>query len=182
MIHSLVSDSTDRQLNSGFGDPSYFNRQFKRFSGVAPREYTPGSEGTDSAVVCYDTVRDQENYMNVDLTSPPYSLTRPQIEWVERTRSAMTEHEAIAQLFVHFFRDTDAGKACSFLEKYPVSAIRYAPVTPEAIGDLIGAANESSRFPLLVAGNADCGGNGLATGGTFVASPAQAEATGDQPR
>lgn len=116
--------------------------------------------------------------MPVDLRAAPYFLSDTDIGWVNSTYESMSHRERIDQLFVHLLRSTNVDEARAFLENHPVGAVRYAGGSPEEVQDLIAAAQKTSRLPLLVAGNADAGGNGLVDGGTYIASPAQAEATG----
>lgn len=114
----------------------------------------------------------------VDLRAAPYFLSDTDVAWVNATFESMTPRERMCRLFVHLFRSTDVDEACAFLKRYPVAAVRYAGGSPEEVQRLITAVQSASPRPLLVAGNADAGGNGLVDGGTYVASPAQAEATG----
>ena len=121
----------------------------------------------------------------VDLTQIPYELDAPRIQWVEDTIAAMTDEEKVGQLFVNLFffgKDQFSGNELTnqeILDKYHIGGARYQGGTSEQVQDLLNELQAASRIPLLVAANCDAGGNGACNDGTYVASGAQCEASGD---
>ena len=121
----------------------------------------------------------------VDLSAKPYDLSAAQIKWVEETLAGMSNEERIGQLFVslfHFGADTFSGNALTneqILEKYHIGGARYHGGTAKQVQTLLNQLQTASRIPLLIAANCDAGGNGACSDGTYIASGAQVEASGD---
>lgn len=121
----------------------------------------------------------------VDLTAMPYHLDADQVSWVEDTIAEMTDEEKVGQLFVNLFffgEDQFSGNTLTnaeILAKYHIGGARYQGGTAEQVQDLLNDLQTSSRIPLLVAANADAGGNGACKDGTYIASGAQCEASRD---
>ncbi len=121
----------------------------------------------------------------VDLTAKPYNLKAEDIQWVKDTISGMTDEEKIGQLFISlFFFGEDAFSGNNFsnkelLEKFHIGGARYQGGTSDQVQDLLNSLQKDSKIPLLVAANCDAGGNGAAKDGTYIASAAQCEASGD---
>ena len=121
----------------------------------------------------------------VDLKLKPYYLDEEQIKWVEDTIDHMTDEEKVGQLFTNLFfmgQDEYSGNEISnkeILDTYHIGGARYMSGTPEQVQGLINELQQNTKIPLLVAANCDSGGDGAATGGTYIASGAQAEAAGD---
>ena len=65
------------------------------------------------------------------------------------------------------------------LEKFHIGGARYQGGTSDQVQDLLNSLQKDSKIPLLVAANCDAGGNGAAKDGTYIASAAQCEASGD---
>ena len=97
----------------------------------------------------------------------------------------MTDEEKIGQLFISlFFFGEDAFSGNNFtnkelLEKFHIGGARYQGGTSDQVQDLLNSLQKDSKLPLLVAANCDAGGNGAAKDGTYIASAAQCEASGD---
>jgi len=121
----------------------------------------------------------------VDLTAKPYYLSPEQIQWVENTIAGMTDEEKCGQLFTNlFFIGKDmfsSGELTNtqILEKYHIGGVRYHNAGSEMIQELLNALQTAAKIPLLVAANCDSGGNGACGDGTYIASGAQCEASGD---
>ncbi|MFZ2359542.1 MAG: glycoside hydrolase family 3 N-terminal domain-containing protein [Anaerolineae bacterium] len=121
----------------------------------------------------------------VDLTAKPYNLSAEQIKWVEDTLAAMTPEEKCGQLFTSLFwfgPDTFSGNAFTneqILEKYHIGGARWQGGDAKACQDLLNSLQKASKVPLLIAANCDAGGNGACSDGTYIASGAQCEASGD---
>ncbi|AEB30772.1 beta-N-acetylglucosaminidase/beta-glucosidase [Carnobacterium sp. 17-4] len=121
----------------------------------------------------------------VDLKAKPYNLNEEQIKWVNDTIGTMTDEEKVGQLFTNLFffgKDQFSGNDLTnkdILEKYHIGAARYQGGTAKEVQELINSLQKDSKIPLLVAANCDAGGNGAAKAGTYIASGAQVEASGD---
>ena len=61
-----------------------------------------------------------------------------------------------------------------------IGGARYEGGTSEQVQDLINELQKNSKIPLLVAANCDAGGNGAMKDGTYVATAAMCEASGDE--
>lgn len=121
----------------------------------------------------------------VDLTAKPYYLDASQIAWVEDTIASFTDEEKVGQLFTGlFFFGTDAfsGNTLSnadILARFHIGGARYHGGTAAQVQGLLNELQSASKVPLLVAANCDSGGNGACSDGTYIASGAQCEASGD---
>ena len=121
----------------------------------------------------------------VDLTSQPYNLSAGQIQWVEDTLAGMSDEEKCGQLFTNLFWfgvDTFSGNALThqqILDKYHIGGARWQGGKAKQCQELLNSLQSLSKIPLLVAANCDAGGNGACSDGTYIASGAQCEASGD---
>ena len=121
----------------------------------------------------------------VNLKQKPYQLNDQQLAWVEKTLSQLSDEEKIGQLFVNLFffgEDAFSGNQLTnkeILEKYHIGGARYMNGTPEQVQTLLNDLQSHSKVPLLVAANCDSGGDGAVTGGTYISSGAQSEASRD---
>ena len=121
----------------------------------------------------------------VDLTKKPYNLNADQIKWVEDTIAGMTDEEKVGQLFVNlFFPGSDEFSGNEFtnqeiVEKFHIGGARYKGQDSAQVQGLLNELQSASKIPLLVAANCDSGGDGATNDGTYIASGAQAEASGD---
>lgn len=121
----------------------------------------------------------------VDLKATPYNLDDNQVSWVEETISAMSDEEKVGQLFTNLFffgDDAFSGNKLTnkeILDKFHIGGARYQGGTAAEVQELINQLQRDSKIPLLVAANCDAGGNGACKDGTYIASGAQCEASGD---
>ncbi len=121
----------------------------------------------------------------VDLSALPYNLGVEDIKWVEETIGQMTDEEKIGQLFIHLFHfgvDTFTGTNLTnkqILEKYHIGGARYHGGKSEDVQGLLNELQSCTKVPLLIAANCDSGGNGACKDGTYIASAAMCEASGD---
>ena len=124
--------------------------------------------------------------VKVDLKAKPYNLSDDEIVWVKDTISGMSIEEKIGQLFINlFFFGTDEYSGNNLtnqqlLEKYHIGGARYKGGSAEKVQNLLNELQSSSKIPLLIAANCDAGGNGACNDGTYVASAAMCEASGDE--
>lgn len=122
----------------------------------------------------------------VNLKEKPYNLSDKQISWVENTINSKSDEEKIGQLFFNLFSledrkftETDLTNK-EIIEKYHIGGARYQGGNKEAVMNLINDLQEYSKIPLLVAANCDSGGDGACSDGTYIATAAQCEASGDE--
>ncbi|OPJ62522.1 glycoside hydrolase family 3 protein [Clostridium chromiireducens] len=116
----------------------------------------------------------------VDLKVKPYYLSDEDITWVENTIKEMTIEEKIGQLFINLFWSFDSDINKKIIEKYHIGGARYTGGTSEKVHELLAGLQEASKVPLLVACNCDAGGDGAISDGTYIASGAQCEASGNE--
>lgn len=116
----------------------------------------------------------------VDLKAKPYYLSDEDIAWIERTIEEMTIEEKIGQLFINLFYDLNNERAKDFLQKYHIGGVRYVGGSSDKIYDFLSELQNTSKIPLLIAGNCDAGGDGAIGDGTYIASAAQCEASGNE--
>lgn len=122
----------------------------------------------------------------VNLKEKPYNLNDEQIKWVKDTINGLTDEQKIGQLFFNLFffgNDQFSGNDLTnaqILEKYNIGGARYHGGKSEQVQELINQLQKDSKIPLLVAANCDAGGNGASSDGTYIASGAQCEASGDK--
>lgn len=121
----------------------------------------------------------------VDLTAKPYNLNEEQVRWVKDTINGMTDEEKIGQLFFNLFffgEDKFSGNRFTskeIIEKFNIGGARYKGGQSHKVQELLNTLQKDSKIPLLVAANCDAGGNGACDDGTYIASGAQCEASGD---
>lgn len=116
----------------------------------------------------------------VDLRAKPYYLSNEDIAWVEHTIKEMTIEEKIGQLFINLFYDLNNERAKEILEKYKLGGARYIGGSSDKIYEFLSELQKASKVPLLIAGNCDSGGDGAVANGTYIASAAQCEASGNE--
>ncbi|MBI9015218.1 MAG: glycoside hydrolase family 3 protein [Clostridiales bacterium] len=114
----------------------------------------------------------------VNLKAMPFYLSDEDIKWVDNTIANMTDEEKIGQLFVNLFLDFNPETLKELIDKYHIGGARYHGADSNAVYDLTANLQNYSKVPMLVACNCDSGGNGACSDGTYIASAAQVEATG----
>lgn len=115
----------------------------------------------------------------VDLKAKPYDLDDEGIRWVEDTIASMTLEEKIGQLFVNMGASRTEEYLTQVLRDYKFGAVRYNPGKAAEVHDQNRILQENSKIPLLIASNAESGGNGACTDGTYVGYPIKLGATND---
>jgi beta-N-acetylhexosaminidase len=116
----------------------------------------------------------------VDLKAKPYYLSDEDIAWVENTIKGMTIEEKIGQLFINLFWSFDNEMNKKIVENYHIGGARYTGGPSEKVHELLAGLQEASKVPLLVACNCDAGGDGAMSDGTYIASGAHCEASGNE--
>jgi beta-N-acetylhexosaminidase len=107
----------------------------------------------------------------VDLKAKPYYLEDQAVKWVEDTIDSMTLEEKIGQLFVNMGASRTEEYLTQVLRDYKFGAVRYNPGPAAAVHEQNRILQENSKIPLLIASNAEAGGNGACTDGTYVGFP-----------
>ena len=113
----------------------------------------------------------------VNLKAKPYYLNEEDILWVEETLQSMTIEEKIGQIFVNMGSSTEEEYLKNVLDQYKFGAVRYNPGTAKQVLNQNRILQENSKIPLLIAANAETGGNGAFMGGTEVGVPTKIAAT-----
>jgi beta-N-acetylhexosaminidase len=116
----------------------------------------------------------------VDLKAKPFYLSDEDIDWVENTIALMTVEEKIGQLFINMFMDSNLERAKGLLDKCSIGGVRYGGGNSDKIYELLAELQSSSKVPMLIAANCDSGGDGAISDGTYIASGAQCEASGNE--
>jgi beta-N-acetylhexosaminidase len=115
----------------------------------------------------------------VDLRARPYYLDDEAVKWVEDTIDSMTLEEKIGQLFVNMGASRTYQYLTDALKNYKFAAVRYNPGKAAEVHEQNRILQENSKIPLLIASNAEAGGNGACTDGTYVGFPIKLGATND---
>ncbi len=117
--------------------------------------------------------------VSVDLRAVPYNLDDEAIAWVEDTIAGMTDEEKIGQLFVNMGASRTEEYLHQVLDDYKFGAVRYNPGSAADVWEQNRILQAHSKIPLLIASNAEAGGNGACTDGTYVGHPIKLGATND---
>lgn len=115
----------------------------------------------------------------VDLRAMPYHLDDEGVAWVEETIASMTDEQKIGQLFVNMGASRDPDYLRDVVGSYQFGAVRYNPGPAAEVHEQNRILQEASPIPLLIASNAEAGGNGACTDGTYVGFPIKLGATND---
>lgn len=117
----------------------------------------------------------------VDLRAKPFYLNEEQIRWVEDTLADMTLEEKFGQLFVILKAapGVDEATICAAVQRSHQGGLRWQGGDKNAVYEQNRLFQKHSKIPLFIAANCDDGGNGALPEGTFVATAAQAAATGN---
>ena len=111
--------------------------------------------------------------------SKPFYLNDEQIAWVEETYASMDTLEKVQQLFVQMNHDRREESIKAKVENHRQGGLRWQGGDAKANLAQNMTFQKYSKIPLLIAGNCDDGGNGIASDGTFVMTAAGAAASGD---
>lgn len=115
----------------------------------------------------------------VDLRAKPFYLNDEQIAWVEETYASMDTLEKVQQLFVQMNHDRREESIKTKVQTHRQGGLRWQGGDAKANLLQNMTFQKYSKIPLLIAGNCDDGGNGIASNGTFVMTAAGAAASGD---
>ncbi len=115
----------------------------------------------------------------LDLTGTPFRLDDDGINWVRQTLADMNFDDKIGQLFCLAGRTTDTCELEATLKIVRPGGFMFRPAPAAAIQDCHAFLQARSDIPLLLSGNLETGGAGIAFEGTRFASPMQVAATDD---
>lgn len=115
----------------------------------------------------------------VDLRAKPFNLNDEQMAWVESTFASMSTEEKVQQLFFHMGYDRRPESIKQMVETFHQGGLRWQGGDAKANWAQNMLYQKYSKIPLLIAGNCDDGGNGIASDGTFVMTAAGAAASGE---
>lgn len=115
----------------------------------------------------------------IDLHRSPFNLTDEDIRWVETVKKNMSLDEKIGQLFVPIGHMTSPEYLENSLLKYHIGGVMYRLGEAKELQKTFRYLQTHSKIPLLVGANLECGGSGIAQGGTFFATQMTVAATGD---
>ena len=104
----------------------------------------------------------------IDLTKSPFYLNKKDIEWVETTLSNMTTREKVEQMFIDMVNVTDNETLKNLVKSRNFGGVRYTNRDAKTLQGIINTLQENTRIPLLVASNAESGGNGACSNGTEI--------------
>ena len=116
----------------------------------------------------------------VDLKAKPFCLSDREIEWVENAISSMTLEEKLGQLFILLKArpGVDEEEIKTTLDRFRQGGLRWQGGDRQAVYRQNSLYQKHSKLPLFIAGNCDDGGSGVLPEGTFVATAAEAGASG----
>ena len=115
----------------------------------------------------------------VKLDACPFYLDEARQRWVRETLASLTTEEKIGQIFCETIWNCSPEEEDIAFSGIQPGGIMFRGGSREVIGEYIRRMNKRSKIPLLFSGNFEAGGNGVLTGGTFLASQMQVAATGD---
>jgi len=104
----------------------------------------------------------------IDLTKRPFYLSKEDIEWVDTTLRNMTTREKVEQMFIDMVNVTDKETLKNLVKSRNFGGVRYTNRDAKTLQGIINTLQENTRIPLLVASNAESGGNGACSNGTEI--------------
>ena len=117
--------------------------------------------------------------MGVDLKAKPFYLNDSEIEWVNKTRAAMSDEQKAGQLFCVLGTAFPLDELKKMIAEKAVGAVLYRPAPAEDIRSWFAQLDICADIPILKAANLEEGGSGGTTDGTFFGWPMAAGATDD---
>lgn len=115
----------------------------------------------------------------LNLTSTPFNLNEEEIVNVYNIVADMSLDEKVKHLFAPITFSTDPEFLKKWVQKYQPSTVTFRPSGKADLQNAYRILQENSKIPLLLAGNLEDGGNGLALEGTYYGKPMQVAATDD---
>jgi beta-N-acetylhexosaminidase len=117
---------------------------------------------------------------SVDLRGKPFELSKIDVAWVEATLAKMSLEDKVGQLFCLMVKDETKAELRSVLADIKPGGFMFRSRPAIEVQRFHRHLQDNTAIPLLLAGNFERGGNGIATDGTEFASPLQVAATDDE--
>ena len=115
----------------------------------------------------------------VNLKGNPFFLDDAAIDWVNKTRDAMTTEEKAGQLFCVLFKEAKPEEFDYVYGILKPGGCMYRVVPAQRAAAASNELQKRSKIPLLIAANLEKGGNGIISEGTLVGAPMEIAATDD---
>lgn len=116
----------------------------------------------------------------IDLTKKPFYLSESDIKWVNETLKEMSIQDKVKQLFVDMINTTDKAILEVLVEERKFGGVRYTNRDAKTLQTMINTLQNCTKVPLLVASNAESGGNGACSNGTEIGCGVKIGATGNK--
>ena len=113
------------------------------------------------------------------LKGKPYFLSDADIDWVVKTRDAMTPEEKIGQLFCTVGYTADETALVRMAKDLAVGGMMCRPMPGREVVETVSLLQKNAKVPLLIAANLEAGGNGGAVDGTRIGCEMMVAATGN---
>ena len=104
----------------------------------------------------------------IDLTKKPFYLNEHDINWVNETLNKMSTLDKVKQLFVDMINTTDKALLEALVSERKFGGVRYTNRDARTLQQMINTLQNATEIPLLVASNAESGGNGACSNGTEI--------------
>ena len=115
----------------------------------------------------------------MDYTKKPFCLKPEDLDWVEKTFSAMSQEDKLNQVFVDMLWNNPPREIDVQQRAYQLGGYRYNNAGPEKLWEQNAAIQRASKIPALIAANVEAGGNGAVSGGTKLGEGVACGATDD---
>lgn len=116
----------------------------------------------------------------MNLKAKPFYLADSDIEWVNNTLSQMTEEEKINQLFCLIAYSSDEGYLNYLSQGLKIGGIMCRTMPTDEVVKTVSILQSTTKIPMLIAANLECGGNGVAIEGTRLGCQMAVAATNDK--
>lgn len=115
--------------------------------------------------------------MEIDLTARPFYLNPEEIDWVNKTKQALSVEQKIGQLFCVMGQDYTLEQLQDMVARQGVGAVLFRPAPAKEIRNWYEKLDKVAAAPLLKAANLEEGGSGGASDATFFGWPMTVGAT-----
>lgn len=115
----------------------------------------------------------------IDLKSNPFYLSDEAIQWVHKTRNAMSTEEKAGQLFCVLIKEGKQEELDYVFGLMSPGGCMYRAMPASKAVETTNLIQKRSKLPMLIAANLEKGGNGIVSEGTLVGSPMEIAATND---
>ncbi len=116
----------------------------------------------------------------IDLSKKPFYLSDRDIAWVNETLKNMSTLDKVKQLFVDMINTTDNTKLEELVRERKFGGVRYTNRDAKTLQGMINTLQSKTEIPLIVASNAESGGNGACSNGTEIGCGVKIGATNNK--